>query len=334
MESVRKNKVRAIGLISGGLDSLLAVKVLQEQGVEVTGLTFKTPFFGPSKAQKSADQLNIPIIVKDISEDHLVMVKNPKHGYGKAANPCIDCHAMMVKIAWQIAREEGYDFVFTGEVLNERPMSQNQISLARVEKESGAKGFLLRPLSARLLDETEIEKQGLVERSKLLDLHGRTRVRQFELADKYNLSGYENPAGGCLLTDRIFGDKLKELLGAQPDATVRDAELLKYGRHFRLAQNTKLIVGRDQRENEILKRIYEPVKEILVSAERVPGPIAILVGDNLERFVIDGTKICAAYSDANDGQEIVLILKHEEVKKELQTVVDKSLKDDPRRLKA
>lgn len=332
MEEKNREKVRALGLISGGLDSMLAVKVLQEQGIEVTGLTFKTPFFGPSKAQKAAKQLDIPLIVRDISEEHLAMVKDPKHGYGKATNPCIDCHAMMVKTAWRIAQEEGFDFVFTGEVLNERPMSQNQISLAKVEKESGAKGFLLRPLSAKLLDETDVEKRGVVDRAKLLDLHGRGRVRQFELAAKYNLSGYENPAGGCLLTDRIFGEKLKELLQVQPDATVRDAEFLRYGRHFRLSKDAKLIVGRDQRENELLKIMFDRSKDILISAERVPGPIAILVGENLERFINEAAKFCAAYSDASEGQEVGLILKYEEISKELQAVVDNSFRDDPRKV--
>ncbi|MDP2736973.1 MAG: 7-cyano-7-deazaguanine synthase, partial [bacterium] len=195
---------KALVLLSGGLDSMLAARVLLDQGVEVTGLSFKSNFFGTIKAKKAAEQLGVELIEIDFSDEHLEMVKNPTHGYGKNMNPCIDCHALMLKRAKEIMVRDGFDFVATGEVLGQRPMSQHRDALDIVEKVSGLEGKLVRPLSAKLLNESEAEKQGKLIRNRLLDISGRSRQRQLELVKKYGIKEYASPGGGCLLTDPEF----------------------------------------------------------------------------------------------------------------------------------
>jgi len=214
-------KTKALVLFSGGLDSILAVKVLQEQKIDVTAMCFRSYFFNENKAQKAAKEIGVRLIIKDFSKKHLVMVKNPKYGYGKNMNPCIDCHLMMINTAGKSIRKnfwhrfnykKKYDFVATGEVLWQRPMSQNINMLELIEKQSCVKGYVLRPLSAKLLAETIVEKKGLVDRKKLLDISGRSRKRQLKLVEKYKIKNFENAGGGCLLTDYSFGNRLKELL--------------------------------------------------------------------------------------------------------------------------
>src|SRR3989338_780967 len=201
-------QVKALCLLSGGLDSQLAVCVLKNQGIEVTGISFTSPFFGSKNAEKAAAAMNIELIVKDITSEHLPLVKNPPHGYGKCMNPCIDCHALMVKKAGEIALAQKFDIIATGEVIGERPMSQNLNSLGVVANDSGFKGVLLRPLSAKLLPPTKPEIDGLVSREKLLALSGRSRRPQMKLANEFGLKSYVQPAGGCLLTDPEFSKKL------------------------------------------------------------------------------------------------------------------------------
>jgi hypothetical protein len=287
-------KVRAISLLSGGLDSLLAVKVLQEQGVEVVGLTFISPFFGPENAQKGAEQLNIELIVKDISEEELLLVKKPPHGYGKQMNPCIDCHALMFQKAGEMLGE-GYDFIATGEVLGERPMSQNRQSLDTVARCCGVPEYLLRPLSAKLLDPTKPEMDGLVDREGLLAIEGRSRKPQMELARKYGIKSYVQPAGGCLLTDPHFSQRLRELLSRNPDAKVDDARLLRLGRHFRSSTGARIVVGRDQNDNDRICS-FAKASDVIIISDIIPGP-SVLIRDARDGDVELAAKICASYAD-------------------------------------
>jgi len=264
-------RIKALVLLSGGLDSMLAAKVLMEQGIKVQGLTLKSYFFGAGKAKKAAKELGIKLKVIDFSKEHLEMLKNPEHGYGKNMNPCIDCHLLMFKRASQI---KGFDFVATGEVLGERPMSQNRGALELIEKESGLSGYLLRPLSAKLLKETEVEKQGLVDRSKLLDISGRSRKKQMEFAKKWGINEYPAPAGGCLLTDPEFSRRLKDLLDKNSKADENDIELLKIGRHF-WEGDVKIIVGRNHEENLKIKGLREN-NDILVELKDFQGPTTLI----------------------------------------------------------
>jgi tRNA U34 2-thiouridine synthase MnmA/TrmU len=300
-----KLKIIGIGLLSGGLDSILAVKVMQEQGIEVIGVVFETPFFSAERAIKAANDLGIKLITKDITRPYLIMLKRPRYGYGGNMNPCIDCHAMMIREAGRIMEEEEYHFIFTGEVLNERPMSQTRKSLKLVAQLSGYQDYLLRPLSAKLLPETKAEKFGLVDRKRLLNIQGRSRKLQLQLAKKYGIKEFPTPGGGCLLTDPNFSKKLKELFDTTKEPSLRDIELLKIGRHFRI-QGKKVIVGRNQEENQKLKAMATE-NDIVLSAEHVPGPITLICDGGSKRVIKKAAGICAWYSDARQEGKIPLI---------------------------
>lgn len=291
---------RAIGLLSGGLDSILAVKVLQQQDVEVLTVTFVTPFFSSARAQLAAHQLGVPLRVIDIAEPHLAMLKRPEHGYGRTMNPCIDCHTLMLNRAGRLMDAEACDFLFTGEVLGERPMSQNLQALRIVAQGSGYADFIVRPLSAQLLPETEVERKGLVDRTRLLALSGRSRKPQMDLARKFGITDYPTPAGGCLLTEIQFSLRLRDLLTHNPDATVRDAEFLKIGRHFRLGPATKLICGRNHDENERLSRLAR-ADDVILSSLGVPGPTAVLVGLGDRDTLALAASLVVRYSDVPVG---------------------------------
>ncbi len=294
------SKVRAISLLSGGLDSLLAIRVLQEQGVEVTGITFISPFFGSKNAEKGAMQLNVELIVLDITDEHLAMVKNPPHGYGKYMNPCIDCHALMIKKAGQIMERDGFAVIATGEVLGERPMSQNRQSLDTVARQSGYDDFVLRPLSAKLLPPTKPEREGLINRERLLAIEGRSRKPQMELAKKYGIKSYVQPAGGCLLTDPHFSGRLTELFKENPDADAEEVMLLKLGRHFRLPSGAKVIVGRDKQDNDKIVRHLKDNRTLIIS-DITPGPVALLIGSTDQTEINMAAKLCASYADQSEG---------------------------------
>jgi tRNA U34 2-thiouridine synthase MnmA/TrmU len=221
------------------------------------------------------------------------MLRNPKHGYGSAINPCIDCHAFMLKKAKSLMKKSGAKFIVTGEVLNERPMSQTMGSLNIVEDESGLKGKLLRPLSARLLPETDAEKENIVERKNLLDISGRQRLRQFELAKGWNLD-YPTPGGGCMLCEKEFSKKLGDLLEHNKKISSREAGLLKIGRHFRF-KDCKIIVGRNEKENKILEKL---AKGLIFEVKDFTGPITILDGEPDKAAIEIAAGLTAAYSDA------------------------------------
>jgi tRNA U34 2-thiouridine synthase MnmA/TrmU len=298
----------ALGLLSGGLDSSLAALCLKRQGVEVTTIAFVTPFFGSGKAEQAARQMDLPLIVENISEVHLEMLKNPRYGYGKNMNPCIDCHAMMFRLAGEIMAERGFDFLFSGEVLGQRPMSQNANALRSVANYSGHPDRIIRPLSARLLPVTPIEEQGLVDREQLLDLQGRSRKPQEALAKEWNLTDYPSSGGGCLLTEIHFSDRLRDLINHQPDCTVEDVELLKIGRQFRLSDQAKLTLGRHQKDNDA---IHEASREgyILLRTPGVSGPLGLVSGQPSEEDIKTAGAIVASYGKGKDQSEVEILIE-------------------------
>lgn len=288
-------KVKALVLLSGGLDSMLAAKTLLEQGVEVVGLSFISNFFNAEKAFEATKQLGIPLIAYNFADQHLEMVKKPKHGYGKNMNPCIDCHSLMIANAKEImegkevvliypdhsfkAIAQTYDFVATGEVLGQRPMSQTARALKIVAAHSGLGDKLLRPLSAKLLEVTEPEREGKIDREKLLDFSGRSRRPQVELAKQYGLKDYPSPAGGCLLTTEEFSEKLEDLFDAWPTTTSNDVQLIKHGRvfWFNLAgEDILLIIARDEKEGVGLEKLAKIGGGALINLVDTAGPTAIL----------------------------------------------------------
>ena len=297
-------KTKAIALFSGGLDSILAFKVIAEQGIEVLGVTFSTPFFGAEKARATARRIALPLAVIDITEEHMQMLHSPRYGYGKNMNPCIDCHTLMLKVAGRRMEAEGADFVFTGEVLGQRPMSQGKQSLHVVAKNAGYPDRILRPLSAQLLPETEPERSGKVDRSRLLDIQGRGRKRQMEMAANYGITSYPPPAGGCLLTDPIFTRRLRDLFDRHPGHRLRDIELLKVGRHFRLTEATKAVVGRNAMDNATIER-WAGAGDALIRIEQFPGPTVLVPGGGSEAERRLAAGLCARYSDAPRDREAV-----------------------------
>lgn len=303
--------VTGIALVSGGLDSILAVKVLQEQGINVIGLSFETPFFNARAARKAAREIDIPLVVKNITKEHLFMLQAPRYGYGKHMNPCIDCHTLMLKKAGEAMEEKGADFVSTGEVLGQRPMSQNRQSLHIVASRSGYGDFIIRPLSARLLPETQPEREGKVDRAQLCDIQGRSRKRQIEMAERYGVKSYSNPAGGCLLTEPVFSRRLKDLFEHQENVRIRDVELLKVGRHLRIDDDHKIIVGRKEGENSIIERHFLP-GDCMVRMRDFPGPTVLIPGDCSETVLSRAAAICALYSDAPGDRAVTAVVTRAE----------------------
>ena len=296
-------KVKGIGLFSGGLDSILAAKIIMAQGVEVTGVTCATPFFSPEKAKAAAEKIGLYLIEVDITKEHLDMLKSPRYGYGKNMNPCIDCHTLMLKIAGSIMEDRKADFIFTGEVLGQRPMSQTRQSLYVVAKNSGYQEYILRPLSALLLPETRPEIEGKVDRQRLLAIKGKGRKDQIAMARHYGIDRYPAPAGGCLLTDPIFSKRLRDLFRHSMDFDIRDIELLKYGRHFRINESSKAIVGRNSLENEALQRLSGE-GDIVIHIAQFPGPTTMVPHGGDDITIHSAASLCALYSDAPKNEEV------------------------------
>jgi tRNA U34 2-thiouridine synthase MnmA/TrmU len=244
--------------------------------------------------------------ILDITETHLKIVRAPKHGYGGNMNPCIDCHGLMLKEAGGLMEREGGNFLFTGEVLGQRPMSQNKGALRIVERESGYEGRVLRPLSAKLLPETLPEQEGLVAREGLLAISGRSRRQQLELARRYHITEYLTPAGGCLLTDPIFSRRLRDLFDHQDPIQIRDIELLKIGRHLRFSPTVKMIVGRNVRDNERISQLLVP-RDDLLKVEEYPGPLCLIPYGGSEEDIQQAAAICVRYSDAPKAEEVAVI---------------------------
>ncbi len=296
----KPHPVRAISLLSGGLDSQLAVRLLQRQGIEVHAIIFDSDFFNTAPAVRAAHSLNAPVIAADFKGTILSLLHKPRHGFGDQMNPCIDCHAAMLRHAGEIMERENFHFISTGEVLNQRPMSQNRKALDLIAGECGYSGYVLRPLSAKLLPPTIPELRGWVDREKLLNLQGRGRKPQMALADKLGISDYPQPAGGCLLTDPRYAARLKELQQHEGLDQANLIKLLRIGRHFRIG-GTKLIVGRNRAENEIIE--HSPrAGDLLLKNEAVPGSSALLVQATDEAKLMMAAAICARYADNIAGR--------------------------------
>lgn len=310
---------RALALFSGGLDSMLACRMVAEQGIEVIGLYFdigltKMPQERIDYLHRAATQAHIKLEIVDIHDQFTKEVLfNPKYGYGKAFNPCIDCHANMFKQAGDLLEKYNADFLISGEVIGERPMSQNQGALNSVLKLSGYEELIVRPLSARLLEPSKPEIEGWINREKLLDIQGRQRNIQFELAKKFNFEDFESPGGGCLLTEKFFATKMNDLL-KYDTYSKEDAVLLKYGRHFRLPDGAKLVLGRNKEENDIFNA-EEFTKYYSVNApERTPGPLSIFSKNSSESDTKLAAKIIITYSRSEKEKEYTLQIGESEYK--------------------
>jgi tRNA-specific 2-thiouridylase len=271
--------MKAIALFSGGLDSTLAMKLIINQGIEVLAININTGF-GSTKdrlthMQSMCDQVGATLKIVDIQSEYLQDVLfDPKHGYGKNFNPCIDCHAKMFAVAKRIMDAEGASFLISGEVMGQRPMSQNRDAMQKVLDESNCEGLLLRPLSAKRLAPTIAEEKGWVDREKLEDIVGRNRERQMELATEFGLKDFESPGGGCLLTEEYFSKKMVDFI-KYDTFEIKDIPVMKYGRHLRLPDGAKLVVGRDKIDNEALETIVND-KFIALKTVGINGPYSLL----------------------------------------------------------
>ena len=290
---------KAIALLSGGLDSILAIRLMREQGVEIEAVYFHIDFAscggsGNNSAQKAAKMLSVPFRVVDITSEYLGMFKDPKHGYGANINPCIDCKIFMLKKAKEMMRDLCASFLVTGEVLGERPMSQRRDALNIIERDAGVKGILLRPLSAKLLNPTLPEKEGVVDRERLLEISGRSRKPQMDLAEKFGIKEYPNPAGGCLLTDPGFTRRVRDLI-SHDELTLDNLKLIQFGRYLRLSDGAKLLIGRDERENRLLESIAKP-NDIILKLKNYQGPISVLRGSSNPETINNAAALAAYHT--------------------------------------
>jgi Predicted tRNA(5-methylaminomethyl-2-thiouridylate) methyltransferase, contains the PP-loop ATPase domain len=298
---------KALAMISGGLDSILAAKLIKEQGIEVIGICFRSYFFNEENAKRMTKQIGIQLEVIDFSKEHFDMVRDPKHGWGKNMNPCIDCHSMMMRYSGELLEKFNADFIITGEVLNQRPMSQNRSALDVVKKQSGFSDKILRPLCAKNLKETQMEIDGLVNREKLLDISGRNRKSQMALAEKWGIKDYPSPAGGCKLTEPNYSIRLKEVLDRKEDVTEKDIHLLKYGRHFISENNTKVIVSRTGEEGEQIKQLLNNKDMMFITSEFNGAMVIIPEGDNpTDDDLIFACRLAVRYSKGKD-EELVRV---------------------------
>ncbi len=294
--------MKAIALLSGGIDSTLAAKIVMEQEIELEAINFLTVFCTCTNrgetclaSQKAVNALGIPLKVFNVSDEYLNTVKNPKHGYGSNMNPCIDCRIFMLKKTKVYMEEAGASFIITGEVLGQRPMSQRRDAMRLIEKEAGLEGYILRPLSAKFLPVTIPEKEGWINRETLLGIQGRSRKPQMKLADHYGIRDYPCPAGGCLLTDPGFARRIKDLMDHKSDFSLNDVHLLKIGRHFRLSPHLKLVVGRNEDDNRKIQT-FALEGDILLKTMQYPGPLSLLRGDDNGESIETAASITVRYS--------------------------------------
>ncbi len=312
-----KEKHKAIGLLSGGLDSRLAVKMLQEQGIEVIALNFVTPFCNctsknscKTEARKASEEFGIELRVIPLFEEFMEAVKYPKYGHGSGMNPCLDCRVLMFKMAKEYMEEIGASFVVTGEVLGERPMSQRLDAIQTIERDSGLAGLIVRPLSAKLFEPTIPEQKGWIDRDKMLDISGRSRKPQIQLAKDLNLQDYPCPAGGCLLTDKHFADKLRGLLAKRENPDKNDVMLLKVGRHFEGPSGSQIVIGRNQAENDRIVQLCK-ADDWLLAASECLGPTGVIRGpriDDADREL--AAKLIAGYGKGKDASLVGVTCRH------------------------
>lgn len=300
--------VRALGLISGGADSRLAVCVIRDQDIRVEAVSFESPFFSSARARQAAAELGIPLHVLPFADDIISLVEHPPHGFGAGMNPCIDCHARMIRRAGELMRELGADFLFTGEILNQRPMSQNRRALAIVAEASGMASRLLRPLSAKLLPETEVERLGWVDRTRLLDMQGRSRREHPAIGARYGLALSASSGGGCCLTEPHFAARLRDLRRHHALREPFAVQLLHYGRHFRLTDAVICIVGRTEADNEAMAALVPP-GALVLSMANIPGPLAILSAGATDEHILTAARLCARYSRSRGETEADVLIQ-------------------------
>lgn len=295
----------ALALLSGGLDSTLAIEVMKRQGIEVIALNIVTAFCRCTasdsckiEAVRVSEKLNVPVKVLNATQEIIEIIKKPKFGFGKNINPCIDCRINLFRTAGKYMKEAGASFIFTGEVLGQRPMSQRKEAMKKIDKEADLTGYVLRPLCAKHLEPTIPEKEGLVDREQLLSIKGRSRKEQMQLADIFQIKDYRCPAGGCALTDPEFAYRMRDLL-KYSDPSVNDTHLLKVGRHFRIAPEAKLIVGRREQDNARLETLAQK-GDVLLLMERIEGPLALVRGEITDSRLELAATIIARYSKEQD----------------------------------
>ncbi len=309
--------MKAIILLSGGLDSTIAAELMNRDGLELFAVNFKTPFClcdrrssdvgCASNARRVADALGIDLKIINASKDFLEVLKNPKHGYGANMNPCIDCRILFFQKSRQLMEEIGASFIITGEVLGQRPMSQFKRQMDLIEKEAGLEGLVVRPLSAKLLSPSTPEKMGWVSRERMLDIAGRSRKPQIALAKELGINDYPCAAGGCLLTEPEYARKIKDLI-KHDELDMANIALLRIGRHFRLSADAKLIVGRNENENKILATLAKDGDYVFGPAT-INGPIAVGKGEFTRDYAETACRIVARYCDRNGETEIDIFFK-------------------------
>ncbi len=308
---------KAVVLYSGGLDSALALEILKKWKVKVY------PIYISHRFISCAENPQVPgLEIIDVSEEFIRTVQEPEYGYGSNLNPCIDCRILMLRKAKEYMDRVGADFIVTGEVLEQRPMSQRQETLSLIEKKAGLEGLVVRPLSGALLPPTVPELKGLIKRSEMLKIRGRSRRLSLELAKKYEITDFTSPSGGCLLTDPGFCRRLADTLRFQERITVTDIELLRTGRHFRIAPEVKLIVGRNKDENKIIEEKAD-VSHFLLFVPDIGSPNALLLGD--KKYLKVAAAITARYSDSKQEAKVKV---HYRNKGKEGTVAVKPIEDD------
>ncbi len=302
--------MKAISLLSGGLDSTLATKIIKDMGIEVIALNFTSPFCQcggkhkdgcKHKAQEMAEQLGVELKMLNTSAEFVEIIKHPKYGFGSGANPCIDCRILKFSTAKKYMEEIGASFIITGEVVGQRPMSQNRRAMDIIEKESGLDGLIVRPLCAGHMAPSIPEQKGWIDRSKLLSIEGRSREKQLDLVDEYKIENHACPAGGCLLTDKNFSMKIKDLRKSEM-LNLNNARLFVYGRYFAVTEKFKMAVGRDEAENKIVQNFASPGDLLIIPSTK--GPSAIGRGDVTEENIQKALGIIAHYCKKDPGQSL------------------------------
>ena len=306
--------VHGIVMFSGGLDSVCATHLLLSQGLKLRAIYFMLPFYAGlgiecRDVQSAADKLGVPLLVIEEGEEYLPVVKNPAFGFGKNANPCIDCRIHRLKTAKKIMETEGASFIATGEVVGQRPMSQRMDCLHKIENHAALKGYLIRPLSAKLLPPTVAEQKNIIDREKLLSISGRGRREQIAYAKKFNLV-HGTPAGGCILTNEKTAERFSDLVRYKPDFDLEDFKLLAWGRHFRFSPLIKLIVGRDDPDNAALEKNASTADGLLFLPDNTPGPLSILRGDSIQEFKMRSASIIARYTRFRNDKSCRVVFKY------------------------
>jgi len=323
---VQEKKIKAVGMLSGGLDSRLAVRLMQQQGINVIAVHFYTGFCianrnrrvgrleKPSARHEGLEagaELDVPVEIIDVAQEYMSVVLNPRYGYGSGMNPCVDCRIFMLQRAKAYMEQVGARFVFTGEVLGQRPKSQHRQQLRTVERDSGLEGLLLRPLSAGLLPPTIPEKKGWVDRGRLLAISGRSRKEQITLAEQFSIGDYPQPSGGCcLLPDPNFSRRMRDFLDHYPQKpmTPERMALLAVGRHFRVDDAVKVIVGRDEGENNYLALAGTGQWQFQTIDH--PGPIALAADPLTPTHIEQIASLAASYSDGKNEPAVRVEVRH------------------------